>query len=106
MELAAQLAEAHATIDTLQTSKLALFNQVSLLEAELVTSVTPRRTLTDSERDFGNRLNHYPHFTSFLFPISSRILSQSLIYNLPLLLPYLHSVTVAPATELLPSINT
>jgi hypothetical protein len=35
MELAAQLAEAHATIDTLQTSKLALSNQVSLLEAEL-----------------------------------------------------------------------
>jgi len=34
-ELAAQLAEAHATIDTLQTSKLALFNQVSLLKAEL-----------------------------------------------------------------------
>jgi hypothetical protein len=35
MELAAQLAEAHATIDILQTSKLALSNQVSLLEAEL-----------------------------------------------------------------------
>jgi hypothetical protein len=30
MELAAQLAEAHATIDILQTSKLALFNQVSV----------------------------------------------------------------------------
>ena len=34
-ELAAQLSEAQATIDTLQASKLALSNQVSLLEAEL-----------------------------------------------------------------------
>jgi hypothetical protein len=71
-----------------------------------VTSVTLHQTPTDSERDFGNRLNHYPHFTSFPFPISSRILSQLLIHNLPLLLPYPCSVTAAPATELLPSINT
>jgi hypothetical protein len=71
-----------------------------------VTSVTPRRTLTDSEWDFSNRLNHYPHFTSFPFPISSRILSQLLIHNLPSLLPYLRIVTAASTMELLPSINT
>jgi hypothetical protein len=71
-----------------------------------VTSVTPRRTPTDSERDFGNGLNHYPHFTSFPFPISSRVLSQLLIHNLPSLLPYLRIVTAASAAELLPSINT
>jgi hypothetical protein len=71
-----------------------------------VTSVTPRRTPTDSEQDFGNRLNHYPHFTSFPFPISSHVLSQLLIHNLPSLLPYLRIVTTAEAVELLPSINT
>jgi hypothetical protein len=71
-----------------------------------VTSVTLRRTPTDSERDFGNGLNHYPHFTSFPFPISSRVLSQLLIHNLPSLLPYPRIVTVASAAELLPSINT
>jgi hypothetical protein len=70
-----------------------------------VTSVTPRRTPTDSERDFGNGLNHYPHFTSFPFPISSRVLSQLLIHNLPSLLPYPRIVTAASAAELLPSIN-
>jgi hypothetical protein len=71
-----------------------------------VTSVTPRWTPTDSERDFGNGLNHYPHFTSFPFPISSRVLSQLLIHNLPSLLPYPRIVTAASAAELLPSINT
>ena len=35
VKLAAQLSEAQATIDTLQASKLALSNQVSLLEAKL-----------------------------------------------------------------------
>jgi hypothetical protein len=72
----------------------------------LVTSVTPRWTPTDSEQDFGNGLNHYPHFTSFPFPISSRVLSQLLIHNLLSLLPYPHIVTAASAAELLPSINT
>jgi hypothetical protein len=71
-----------------------------------VTSVIPRQTLMDSEWDFGNRLNHYPHFTSIPFSISSRILSQLLIHNLLSLLPYPCIVTVASAAELLPSINT
>jgi hypothetical protein len=70
-----------------------------------VTSVTPCQTPTDSEQDFGNRLNHYPYFTSIPFPTSSCILSQLLIHNLPLLLPYLHIVAMASAMELLPSIN-
>lgn len=39
IELAAQLSEAQATIDTLQASKLALSNQVSLLEAEFLKAV-------------------------------------------------------------------
>jgi hypothetical protein len=70
-----------------------------------VTSVTPCRTPMDSEWDFSNGLNHYPHFTSILFPISSLILSQLLIHNLPSLLPYLRIVTMVEAAELLPSIN-
>jgi hypothetical protein len=75
------------------------------LSSQTVTSITPHWTPMDSEWDFSNGLNHYPHFTSIPFPISSCILSQSLIHNLPLLLPYPHSVAAAPAVELLPSIN-
>jgi hypothetical protein len=59
----------------------------------------------DSEQDFSNGLNHYPHFTSIPFPISSHILLQLLIHNLLSLLPYPHIVTMASAVELLPSIN-
>jgi hypothetical protein len=77
-----------------------------LVEEILVTSITPHWTSMDSERDFGNGLNHYPHFTSFPFPISSCVLSQLLIHNLPSLLPYPHIVTAASTAELLPSINT
>jgi hypothetical protein len=77
-----------------------------LLTAVLVTSVTPHLTPMDSEWDFSNGFNYYPHFTSIPFPISSRLLSQLLIYNLLLLLLYPHIVTTASATELLSSINT
>jgi hypothetical protein len=78
---------------------------IQLSPCVLVTSVTPRQTPMDSERDFGNGLNHYPHFTSFPFPISSCVLSQLLIHNLLSLLPYPRIVTAASAAELLPSIN-
>jgi hypothetical protein len=72
---------------------------------DIVTSVTLHWTLTDSELDSGNWLNHYPYFTSIPFPISSHILSQFLIHNLPSLLPYLHIVATASAAGLPPSIN-
>jgi hypothetical protein len=70
-----QTIETQALLDCGASGKFMDSEFAKLHNIPLVTSVTPRWTPTDSERDFGNRLNHYPHFTSFSI---SNILPHSL----------------------------
>jgi hypothetical protein len=67
-----------------------------------ITSITLCQTLMDSKQILatGSTIIHISLSSHFQF------LSQSLIHNLLLLLPYLHIVATAPTAELLPSINT